>query len=234
MGSLFSHLLSFMWPSRQYKIVIVARTTLASLSRWHALTSALVPGAGQRGKNDDFVQTALGRGGVHNTNGRGEHRGGDVSQRQVRGACARRRRGGGQRRGGAPHAAPTPQCWDLGGQQALRASWASYYKHTDAVVLVVDSTDGARMGLVQGELARLLAAEELAGAAICVFANKQDLRDALRTAELTDALGLHAVRSHEWTVQPCCALTGEGLDEGLGWITSRVTGTSLSVKRPQS
>ena len=39
------------------------------------------------------------------------------------------------------------QIWDLGGQQNLRAFWATYYKNTDAVILVVDSTDRARVGV---------------------------------------------------------------------------------------
>lgn len=37
------------------------------------------------------------------------------------------------------------QIWDLGGQANLRPSWAAYCKNTDAVVMVVDSTDRARV-----------------------------------------------------------------------------------------
>ena len=48
----------------------------------------------------------------------------------------------------APASAAT-QCWDIGGQQSLRQSWATYYRNTDAVVLVVDSQDRARMGIVK-------------------------------------------------------------------------------------
>jgi GTPase SAR1 family protein len=33
------------------------------------------------------------------------------------------------------------ECWDLGGQESLRHSWASYYAHAHAVVMVIDSTD---------------------------------------------------------------------------------------------
>lgn len=41
------------------------------------------------------------------------------------------------------------QIWDLGGQQNLRPFWATYYKHTDAVIMVVDSTDRARVGVTK-------------------------------------------------------------------------------------
>ncbi len=39
------------------------------------------------------------------------------------------------------------QIWDLGGQQSLRPFWATYYKNCDAVIMVVDSTDRARVGI---------------------------------------------------------------------------------------
>jgi GTPase SAR1 family protein len=44
---------------------------------------------------------------------------------------------------------PTTQIWDLGGQQGLRPFWATYFKKTDAVVMVVDSTDRARVGVAK-------------------------------------------------------------------------------------
>jgi len=39
------------------------------------------------------------------------------------------------------------QIWDLGGQQNLRPFWATYYKKSDAVIMVVDSTDRARVSV---------------------------------------------------------------------------------------
>ena len=47
------------------------------------------------------------------------------------------------------HLTHAHQCWDLGGQQSLRMSWTSYFQDTDAVVLVVDSTDRMRTALVK-------------------------------------------------------------------------------------
>jgi hypothetical protein len=32
--------------------------------------------------------------------------------------------------------APRPQIWDLGGQANLRPSWATYYQHTDCIIMV--------------------------------------------------------------------------------------------------
>lgn len=39
--------------------------------------------------------------------------------------------------------------WDLGGQANLRPSWQTYYKATDAVIMIVDSTDRARVGIAK-------------------------------------------------------------------------------------
>jgi ADP-ribosylation factor-like protein 5B len=114
------------------------------------------------------------------------------------------------------------EVWDLGGQANLRPSWAAYYKASDAAILVVDCTDRARVGIARGELVSLLADDHLADAPLLVFANKQDARDAMRPPELTAALALHAVQRHDWHVQGCCALSGEGLEDGLRWLADAV------------
>ena len=41
------------------------------------------------------------------------------------------------------------EVWDLGGQANLRPSWATYYRTTDALIMVVDSTDRARIGIAK-------------------------------------------------------------------------------------
>jgi ADP-ribosylation factor-like protein 5B len=116
------------------------------------------------------------------------------------------------------------EVWDLGGQTTLRQSWASYYRNTAAVIMMVDSTDRGRMGLVRDELFRLLSNEELDPKGVLVLANKQDLPDAMSVADLSEALNLHAIQGHEWHIQASCALTGEGLWEGLDWVSARCAG----------
>mmetsp|Transcript_21573 Transcript_21573/g.54927 ORF Transcript_21573/g.54927 Transcript_21573/m.54927 type:complete len:189 (-) Transcript_21573:1649-2215(-) len=113
------------------------------------------------------------------------------------------------------------EIWDLGGQQNLRPFWATYYKRCDCVIMVVDSTDRARVGVAKSELLALLEHEDLARTPILVLANKQDLRDAMSAGELTGALGLAAIRNHDWAIQPCCALTGAGLMDALSWVYQR-------------
>eukprot|EP00475_Leptophrys_vorax_P012426 TRINITY_DN18860_c0_g1_i1.p1 TRINITY_DN18860_c0_g1~~TRINITY_DN18860_c0_g1_i1.p1 ORF type:complete len:186 (+),score=51.67 TRINITY_DN18860_c0_g1_i1:103-660(+) len=112
--------------------------------------------------------------------------------------------------------------WDLGGQDTLRATWATYFSNTHALVMVVDSTDKERMGLAKSELFRCLELDALQDAVVLVFANKQDLPTALSAAELSEALGLHTIKTQSWNIQACCSLTGEGLYEGLDWIVEQI------------
>lgn len=96
-------------------------------------------------------------------------------------------------------------------------------------MMVVDSTDRQRIGITKQELFSLLSHEDLGQAVVLVFANKQDLKEAMSPAEISEALSLHTIKNHDWHIQACCALTGEGLFEGLGWIAQHVTGSKEAL-----
>lgn len=49
-----------------------------------------------------------------------------------------------------------------------------------------------------------------------------DLPSARNVAEITDQFSLHEIKHHDWHIQSCCAITGEGLNEGLDWLTSKL------------
>ncbi|EFA85897.1 ARF-like protein [Heterostelium album PN500] len=112
--------------------------------------------------------------------------------------------------------------WDLGGQDLLRSTWNQYYINTQAVILVIDSTDRTRVPLIKEELFKMLAHENLKKSIILLFANKQDLKGAMSAAELTNLLSLHTIKDHPWHIQACCALTGEGLEQGMDWLVSNI------------
>ncbi|XP_047401293.1 putative ADP-ribosylation factor-like protein 5C isoform X1 [Sciurus carolinensis] len=101
--------------------------------------------------------------------------------------------------------------WDIGGQEALRSTWSTYYSNTEFVILVIDSTDRDRLSTTREELYKMLAHEALRDASVLIFANKQDVKDSMTTVEISQFLTLSAIRDHPWHIQGCCALTGEGL-----------------------
>ena len=93
-------------------------------------------------------------------------------------------------------------------------------QNTQGLIFVVDSNDRSvwapplvrtvtssfflsreRIGEARDELMRMLAEDELREAVLLIFANKQDLPNAMNAAEITDKLGLHSLRNRNWYIQ---------------------------------
>ncbi|ORX84419.1 ADP-ribosylation factor-like protein 5B [Anaeromyces robustus] len=110
--------------------------------------------------------------------------------------------------------------WDIGGQESLRTSWVTYYTNAKALIMVIDSTDVERLNVVKDEMTKIFQSELLQDASILIFANKQDCKGALSAAEITEKLNLTSIKDRNWHIQACCALTGDGLYDGLDWILS--------------
>lgn len=106
---------------------------------------------------------------------------------------------------------------------AVCSFFAPDYQNTQGLIFVIDSNDSARFEDARQELQKMLTEDELSEAVLLVFANKQDLPKAKNPAEITEKLGLTAMRGREWFIQPCCATTGEGLYEGLDWLSVAMT-----------
>merc|ERR1712087_212744 len=70
------------------------------------------------------------------------------------------------------------------------------------------------------QLHSMLADDELRDAALLVFANKQDLPNAMGVSEITERLKLNKLRNRDWYIQSSCAKTGDGLYEGLDWLSN--------------
>lgn len=100
--------------------------------------------------------------------------------------------------------------------------------------MVIDSTDRERLAVTREELFELLQHEDLSKACLLVYANKQvsagvlviswpnpfinwihlfymkDLKGAMSAAEISRQLDLTSIKKHQWHIQSCCALTGDG------------------------
>ncbi|KAH9524914.1 hypothetical protein Btru_028246 [Bulinus truncatus] len=112
--------------------------------------------------------------------------------------------------------------WDVGGQDKIRPLWRHYFQNTQGLIFVIDSNDRERIGEAREELMRMLNEDELRDAKLLVFANKQDLPNAMNAAEITDKLALHNLRNRAWYIQATCATSGDGLYEGLDWLSASV------------
>jgi len=125
--------------------------------------------------------------------------------------------------------------WDVGGQDKIRPLWRHYYQNTQGVIFVVDSNDRDRIDdskdyehSAKEELNRMLAEDELRDAVLLVFANKQDLPNAMKVQEVTERLGLNKLRNRQWYIQGTSAPTGDGLYEGLDWLSATLSKKAAS------
>lgn len=60
--------------------------------------------------------------------------------------------------------------------------------------------------------------QRLAGASLLVFANKSDVAGCMDEGEIMQGLRLAEIKTHQWKILRCSAMTGENLREGLAWV----------------
>lgn len=106
--------------------------------------------------------------------------------------------------------------WDVGGQTRMRSVWDHYCEHTDGLVYVVDSTDRQRLEDSRREFEHILKNEHMKNVPVVLLANKQDVPGALTAEDITRMFKVKKLCcNRNWYVQPCCAINGDGLTEGL-------------------
>ncbi|KAJ8276313.1 hypothetical protein COCON_G00080650 [Conger conger] len=112
--------------------------------------------------------------------------------------------------------------WDIGGQRKIRTFWKKYLENTDLLIYVIDSADKKRFEETGLELAELIDEENMKDVPVLIFANKQDLATASPASEIAEGLNLHTYRDRKWQIQACSALSGEGVQDGMNWISCNI------------
>ena len=112
--------------------------------------------------------------------------------------------------------------WDMGGQDRIRQLWRHYYKNAQALIFVVDSADEERLKEAKAELHKLMQEDELKDSILLVYANKQDMPEALSVQQVADGLELTSLEGRVWYIQACSASTGDGVSDGLDWLAGRL------------
>ncbi|XP_041460097.1 ADP-ribosylation factor 4-like [Lytechinus variegatus] len=111
--------------------------------------------------------------------------------------------------------------WDVGGQDKIRPLWRHYFQNTQGLIFVIDSNDRERMDDAKEELSRLLGEEDLKDSVILIFANKQDLPQAMSIGDMTSKFS-DCLQRKNYFIQPACATQGTGLYEGLDWLSQQL------------
>lgn len=113
--------------------------------------------------------------------------------------------------------------WDLGGQAKIRSCWKKYFLQANAVIFVIDSADATRFDEAKKELSDMLQNMDLRDIPLLVYANKQDSPLAKNPSEIAGILGLNGIDAKRVKhIQSANGNTGEGLKEGLDWLTNEL------------
>nr|CAD7457642.1 unnamed protein product [Timema tahoe] len=114
--------------------------------------------------------------------------------------------------------------FDMSGEGRYRDLWEHYYKDCQGIIFVIDSSDRLRLVVVREELDLLLQHPDISGRRLPIlfFANKMDLRDALSSVKIASGLGLERILDKPWHICASNAVTGEGLQEGVEWLTQQI------------
>lgn len=125
------------------------------------------------------------------------------------------------------------KAFDLGGHEAARKLWASYFPEVDAVIYLVDANDRERFPEAKKELDVLLTTDALKDTPFLVLGNKIDMPTAASEPELRAVLGLSETtgkdgRSGKETgVRPvevfmCSIMKKTGYPDGIKWLTGHI------------
>ncbi|XP_039493408.1 ADP-ribosylation factor-like protein 3 isoform X1 [Drosophila santomea] len=108
--------------------------------------------------------------------------------------------------------------WDIGGQWKIRPYWKNYFANTDVLIYVIDCTDRTRLPEAGSELFEMLMDNRLKQVPVLIFANKQDMPDAMSASEVAEKMSLVQLQGRTWEIKACTAVDGTGLKEGMDWV----------------
>ncbi|OMJ83753.1 hypothetical protein SteCoe_15230 [Stentor coeruleus] len=112
--------------------------------------------------------------------------------------------------------------WDVSGDMRYRVFWATYYQNAHGLIFVIDAEDREKIETAKDELYHVLEHNSVKNAPILVLANKQDLPGAMSAMEVLEKLQMFKIRDRPWHLQATCALSGEGLSQGLNRLVQMI------------
>eukprot|EP00127_Corallochytrium_limacisporum_P005808 Clim_evm26s211 gene=Clim_evmTU26s211 len=116
----------------------------------------------------------------------------------------------------------------MSGQGRYRSLWEHYYQDREAIIYVLDSADTSRAAVAKEELDYILRHEDVRSRAIplLLLINKSDLVPLVDPGKFAELFELSRVTDRPWTVVSTNGRTGEGLNEGMEWLTEGIKAAS--------
>ncbi|KAJ0076752.1 hypothetical protein Patl1_35465 [Pistacia atlantica] len=96
--------------------------------------------------------------------------------------------------------------------EQIRPLWRHYFQNTQGLIFVVDSKDRQRISEARNELHRILGDP-----------TSKIFRMPCPASEVADKLGLYSLGQRRWYIQSTSATSGQGLYEGLDWLSNNIT-----------
>lgn len=128
--------------------------------------------------------------------------------------------------------------FDLGGGANIRSIWPSYFAEIHGAIFVVDSADKNRLNISRDALHMALQHPRLQKKPLLIFANKQDLPEALAGSDVALNLSLDKFTDYSYNIVSCSAiLVGEdgaadlNIQQGLKWLLDTVDKAYSSLEK---
>ncbi|MES1905842.1 MAG: hypothetical protein MHPSP_003170 [Paramarteilia canceri] len=115
--------------------------------------------------------------------------------------------------------------FDVGGQKIYRDWWKEFLTGANAMIFVVDSADHSRMTEASEALHGLINDSSMdSNSVIAIMANKQDMEESLKKAEISSRLELHKIPStHKVEVFETVATSGHGIYDMFDFIKKKLS-----------
>ncbi|GMS97148.1 hypothetical protein PENTCL1PPCAC_19323 [Pristionchus entomophagus] len=116
--------------------------------------------------------------------------------------------------------------FDIGGTDRKTTFWRHFLSGAHGLIYVVDSSNFTRLSEAREQLHKILGFEAMHGVRTLILANKMDLQD----RKICQVASVELIRKelgldnsfHQWCIEPCSAVTGEGIMTGLRWAVQGV------------
>nr|CAD7589709.1 unnamed protein product [Timema genevievae] len=112
----------------------------------------------------------------------------------------------------------------IGLNNSGKSTVINHFKNEEERTVDIVPTVGFNVEKFKKELDLLLQHPDISGRRLPIlfFANKMDLRDALSSVKIASGLGLERILDKPWHICASNAVTGEGLQEGVEWLTQQI------------
>lgn len=113
--------------------------------------------------------------------------------------------------------------YDVGGaDKAKLVPWPENQIDTKGYIFVVDSSDKERIEDAKQLLELKMKEHEKKNVPLLVMANKQDIQGCLTPDEIAEKLQMEQYKQRIWKVQGTNAIDGDGLWDGINWLTDTI------------